>query len=339
MFEKLIQELQRIEREKIKIPVSVDGDGYLDRECPNPECLYQFKVQEEDWLNICRDEQIFCPLCRHEAVSGSWWTQEQLAHAREEGIKQIHNIIGGALETGAQDFNRKQPKGGFLSLRINYTRKGPHHILMPIPASEELTLKIKCEVCEMQYAVIGSAFFCPSCGHNSAAETFDNSVKKIQDKLKHLETIRQAIASYNKDEAETTCRSLIETSLNEGVVAFQRFCEVSFTKANPTVKIKFNAFQNLDTGGEYWYQLLEQSYDNWINAADFRKMVMLFQKRHLLSHTEGIVDQKYIDRSGDQGYKVGQRLVIKEEDVAELVRLIRQVVDSIRQILSVKKLN
>jgi hypothetical protein len=181
MFEKLIQDLKRIEREKIKIPVSTDNDGYLDRECPNPGCLYQFKVDQDDWRNICRDEQIFCPLCRHEAGSDSWWTQEQLSHAREEGIKQIHNVIDSALEVGAREFNRKQPKNGLISLSINYKRKGPHHILMPIPASEELTLKIRCDVCETRYAVIGSAFFCPSCGHNSAAETFDSSVRKIQD--------------------------------------------------------------------------------------------------------------------------------------------------------------
>ena len=42
-------------------------------------------------------------------------------------------------------------------------------------------------------------------------------------------------------------------------------------------------------------------------------------KRHLLSHTDGIVDQKYIDRSFDKTDSVGQRIVVKEKDVLSLV--------------------
>ena len=52
----------------------------------------------------------------------------------------------------------------------------------------------------------------------------------------------------------------------------------------------------------------------------------------MLSHSEGIVDEKYIDRSGDDTYKIGQRIVISIDDVRSLANLIEQLANGIRGI-------
>jgi hypothetical protein len=73
MFDELLRELRRLERpQTIRVSISSDEDGYLDRECPAPECLFQFKVHEDDWRDKVRDEEVFCPSCGHTADSGSW---------------------------------------------------------------------------------------------------------------------------------------------------------------------------------------------------------------------------------------------------------------------------
>jgi len=331
MFEKLLKELEDLQNNRVSIPVKSDGDGYVDRECPNADCLFIFKVHEDDWRDIFRDEAVFCPMCRHEAKSDSWWTQEQLKHAQEEAFKYVSSRIDQALVAGARDFNARQPKNAFISMKMTYSGHAlSTHFMLPIPASEEMQLKINCKKCQARYSVIGSAFFCPSCGHNSAEETFDSSIQKIEAKIRNLPLIRQAVSKVSKDEAETTCRSLIESSLNECVVAFQRFCEVVFAEHSPATKLKFNAFQNLDIGGDYWQELLTESYANWLTASELKQLNLLFQQRHLLAHTEGIVDQKYIDKSGDHSYKPGQRLVVKEKDVLKLVELVNKIVTILR---------
>lgn len=195
----------------------------------------------------------------------------------------------------------------------------------------EMALKITCMECDTKYAVIGSAFFCPCCGHNSAEETFDNSILKIEHKIKSIPVIRETVETISKDEAETTCRSLIETSLSECIVAFQRFWEVYFARINPSRKIKFNAFQNLDTGSEYWKENFGESYSDWLSPSEYKELNILVQKRHLLSHTAGIVDQKYIDRSFDKTDSVGQGIVVKEKDVLSLVNFIKKNVGCITQ--------
>lgn len=332
MFNKLIQELKKLEQtKKISVPINADKDGYFDKECPNEECLFQFKVDEQDWKSLFKNEKVFCPLCRNEAPSKNWLTTEQVEIGKEQVTKHVKSIIDSAIKDGAKDFNSKQSRNSFISMSVKVTGTKPYHYILPIPSKDEMQLKIQCAECKAKYAVIGSAFFCPCCGHNSADETFDNSIKKIEDKIKNLPVIKSAVEKISKDEAETTCRSLIETSLSECTVAFQRFCEVTYSKKSPNTKIKFNAFQNLEFGGEYWQELIGETYTDWLNFQDFNELNELFQKRHLLSHTEGIVDQKYIDKTDDKTYKVGQRIVVKENDVLTLLKLIKTLVNTIRQ--------
>lgn len=298
-----------MESERVSISFNSDSEGYFDKECPNEKCMYQFKVHGDDWQNLFKDEAVFCPLCRHEAKSKSWYTTEQVKNATEQTRKYVRGVIGNALGNTQT-----------------------YHYFLPVESRKEMQLKVECKECHSRYAVIGSAFFCPCCGHNSVDETFDQSIKKIENKIKNIPIIKKAIEEISLDEAETTCRSLIETSLNEGVVAFQRFCEKKFSDKYPTVKIKFNAFQNLAVGGNYWKDNYGKTYSDWLTHDEFEQLNILFQKRHLLSHTEGIVDQRYIDKSKDTEYNVGQRIVIKEIDVKEMLKLILKITNEIKTI-------
>ena len=54
----------------------------------------------------------------------------------------------------------------------------PYHVMLPIPVKEIMNLQITCEQCNARYSVLGCAFFCPCCGHNSVERTFDDSLKK-----------------------------------------------------------------------------------------------------------------------------------------------------------------
>jgi uncharacterized Zn finger protein (UPF0148 family) len=331
MFDRLIREFKELEQIKqISVPIEADEDGFLDKECPNDDCLFQFKVDEKDWESLFKDEKVFCPFCRHEAKVGDWFTTEQIELAKEQAINHIYSRIDKAIELGARDFNLKQPTNTFVKMSIKVAGTKMMNYILPVPSKEEMQSKIQCKVCNTKYAVIGSAFFCPCCGHNSVNETFDNSLKKIQDKIKNIPIIRQAVETVSKDEAENTCRSLLETSLGECIVAFQRFCELNFKNREPQKSVKFNAFQNIEIGATYWKDILGETYSDWLTVDEMLKLNQLFQKRHLLAHTEGIVDQKYSDKTNDNSYKVGQRIVIKEKDVIELISLIEKLVVKIK---------
>ena len=333
MFEETIRQLKDLEgTHKISVPIEADEEGYLDKECPSEDCLFQFKVHADDWANLFKDEAVFCPLCRHEANSNSWLTTEQIDHAKEQAGKQIEGIIDESLRKDARRFNRNRHRDSFfqISLEVNGVRK--RRTMIPATAKEAMELKIMCDKCGARFSVIGSAFFCPCCGHNSVERTFDDSIKKVRVKLDNIKVIMNALEEIGKkDEAEITRRSLIETSLSDCIVTFQRLAEQLFSKIPNAPVAPLNVFQRIDNGNKLWQTVCGKSYEDWLTTEELKDLKVLFQKRHLLLHTEGIVDQRYLDRSGDESYNIGQRIVVKEDDVQYLSNLIEKLANGIRE--------
>lgn len=112
--------MEAINGMKVSVPVDCDADGYLDKECPFDDCEYQFKVLEEDWADKFKDESVFCPYCGHNAPANDFWTKEQIEQAKSAALRQVENQIGKALRDGANDFNKKQPRNGFITFTMKY---------------------------------------------------------------------------------------------------------------------------------------------------------------------------------------------------------------------------
>ena len=316
-----------MEREPVRVPVDADADGYFDRECPNEECEFQFKVVVDDWGDGFDDQQMYCPLCGTVAPADHYWTKEHLEQARNQAARYFSGRVGQSMARGARRFNSRQPRGGFITMSLHY--KGTTHVpaLVPLEAAEQMQLKITCDQCDARFAVIGSAFFCPKCGHSSAVRVFNDAMAKIEAKVKHLDRVVEAVAAADKDAAELTRRSLLESGISDAVVAFQRAMEELY-RAHPGAanKIKANAFQRLGDGSELWHAVGCPAYAEVLSAHELERMRILFQRRHLLAHREGIVDEQYIQRSGDTRYASGQRIIVRPEHVDELVALVRKLV-------------
>src|SRR5947209_14270020 len=108
MFDKLFQELEKLEGSFVAISVPLDNDGYFDRRCPSEACQADFKILMEDWKAKVSDDQVFCPICREEAKATEWNTPEQQEYIRQVGINYVQGLIGQALSQDASDFNRRQ---------------------------------------------------------------------------------------------------------------------------------------------------------------------------------------------------------------------------------------
>ena len=332
MFEDLIKEMERLNGQSVSVPIEIDENGYIDKQCPSEDCEFIFKVNSEDWLNIFKDEAVWCPLCRHEAPADQWFTLEQVEHAKAEALAVVKGTINNALRSGAQKFNRKQPRNSFISMSMKVSGGTRRTHTIPAKAAELMQLEIKCESCESRFAVIGSAYFCPACGHNSVTQTFSDSLRKIRAKKESIDIVRNALnESVGKDEAELTCRSLIETCISDGVVAFQKYCEGMYEAYG---EIPFNAFQRLDQGSALWKSATQKDFSSWLSSDELNTLNVLYQKRHLLAHNEGIVDAKYIQKSCDPTYKEGQRIVISGKDVEFLVSVLEKLSKGIEEACS-----
>jgi len=323
MFEDLINEMNRLDGQSVSIKIEADEKGYIDKQCPSEDCEFVFKVNEEDWSNILRDEAVWCPFCRNEDPADQWFTIEQIEYAKSEAIAVVQGKIHNALKSGAQKFNRRQPKNSFISMSMKVQGGRKRTYTIPAKAAEAMQLEIQCEECNSRFAVVGSAYFCPACGHNSVLRTFSDSLRKIKAKQDSVSIIKKALtAASGADDAELTCRSVIETCISDGVVAFQKYCDGLYLNYGQP---PFNAFQRLDQGSQLWKEAIGKEYTDWITNEEFSRLQVLYQRRHLLSHNEGIVDEKYLEKSHDTKYVVGQRIVVSATDIDDLLSILKKL--------------
>ncbi len=328
MFDDVLRKLRQLEHgTQISIELELDDKGYLDRKCPSHDCGTTFKVMFADWRDIVRDEEVFCPLCRHDAKASEWKTPEQKKYIRKVATSQIHKELGQAFQSDARRFNRSQNRNSLFKVSMSYK---PGHIPVPVTANaaDVMTQEFTCEVCNCRYASIGAAFFCPSCGHNSILDTFANSIETVKKTLEAIPAIRIALTdSIDKNVAEDSIRHICENGLVKIVSSFQRYTEACFLNLpnSGSFTVRRNLFQNLVESDSIWRGATGTGYTNLIDNDEYQMLSLYFQQRHVLSHLDGIVDQQYIDRSNDQRFDVGQRLIVTESNVAELATVIKKL--------------
>ncbi len=333
MFDRLLRQLKHLEQGiKISVELPSDAEGYLDRQCPQQSCRVKFKVLDEDWKARVKDEQAFCPICCFDAPADEWNTDEQTDYIKRAAIAEAENRIHSALEEDARIFNRNQ-RPGFIQLSMS-VKPDSEPTILPIDAAKAMRQKFVCEVCGCRYASLGVAFFCPACGHNSAISMFDQTVGISLKVVSMASSIRNTIAAaYDDDVAQNSVRDMIEGSLGRLVGAFQHFSERLFDSLPGAAGIKRrkNVFQNLSESSDLWRKAAGKGYDTILTLAEFQELEVLFQKRHLLAHRSGIVDQEYLDRSGDKSYVLGQRLVVQDSDIVRLAELLSKLANELKK--------
>ena len=88
----------------------------------------------------------------------------------------------------------------------------------PIGQSEEWETEICCEKCGTHYSVIGSAYFCPCCGYNSAVSAYYDSLDSIGKMLDTLPEMRELlIEKYDKIEYLDDHLFLLQIGNNKGI--------------------------------------------------------------------------------------------------------------------------
>lgn len=325
MFEHLQRQLRTLSgTTEISVPLEADSDGFLDKECPSETCLFQFKVDEEDWKNIVRDEEVFCPSCGHTAHAKSWFTTEQIETAKEYAIGQITNDINAAMRADAAASKRRTKRNSFISITLE-AKGGRDTVLLPVAAADPMRLRTRCEECECRYSYVGAAYFCPSCGENSASHTFSQTLETIRTAAGLGSRLRETLG---RDEAEVMVQTLLEKAMQDTVMSFQRVSEQLYERKTGQTPRR-NAFQRLNTGSDLWESELGVSYTDVLGAEAMERLVIYYQQRHLLAHQQGIVDADYLTRSQDTQYSIGQRLIIREAAALDFAALIEKLGNAI----------
>ena len=278
----------------------------------------------EDWKNKVSDDCVYCPMCGFKATSDKWYTSEQIEQMQEIINSYALSQIQETLDKSFKELERTTRRNKYIKIKYK-PGKRISFINNPIGQCEEWETEITCEKCQTRYSVIGSAYFCPCCGHNSAVSSFNDSLSGIEKMINSLSEMKEMLTDkYDLDSAESMCRKMLESSIGDMVSAFQKFACSKYEELSGKA-VRVNDFQVVEKGSSYFEDETGKPYSYWLSNSELDFMKLMFQKRHLIEHCNGMVDQKYLDNTNDSSYSVGQRIVIKEQDAMMLLNVLRKL--------------
>jgi len=294
----------------ISIPIEADENGFTGRECPQPDCEGYFKIELGTGL---KGEGLpcHCPYCGYVAGQDQFWTKEQIEYAKSVAIRQITDALHKDLKK--LEFDHR-PKGSFgigISMKVKPGRPSPiHHY-----REKQLETEVVCASCTLRYSVYGVFAFCPDCGqHNS-----------LQILAKNLEVVGKMLDLASGAE-KALAEKLVENALEDCVSAFDGFgrelCRVHASRARNAAKAKKMTFQNLEGARIGLRDLFAIDLSAGVAPEEWSAAAIAFQKRHLVAHKLGVVDQDYITKTGDSRAVVGRKIGIGADEVKELARTI-----------------
>ena len=118
-----------------------------------------------------------CPYSGHIAPDGDFVHFDDVEAVKKQIMWEAGQDVGDMLENMARDFNRRQPRGGLISMSMQVKKA---RRARPPSIREDLLRDLECDVCLRAYGVYAIALFCPDCGAPNVALHFTQEVSLVQ---------------------------------------------------------------------------------------------------------------------------------------------------------------
>lgn len=294
--------------DRFSISIPPDDKGYLGRECP--VCERYFKITLGTGLTG-DDLPCHCPYCGHSAAQDQFFTKAQIEYAQSVVINKVTGAFIKDLKT--LEFNHR-PRGAFgigISMKVEGRPQPIRHY-----SELELEEEVVCDKCSLCYTVYGTFAFCPDCGQHNSLQILEKNLAVAQKQIDLAATVDDDLSAQ-----------LIADALENGVSAFDGFgreaCRVCSSKSSDPTKATGISFQNLSGAQKNVLAYFGIDLTTALAAKDWTFACHCFQKRHLLAHKMGIVDDAYIKATSDNHATVGRKVSIHSEEVVALLAAIR----------------
>lgn len=297
----------------MRIPIHPDEEGFHGRKCPNPECKGYFKIQFGTGLSG-ENLPFHCPYCGHTGKVSDFETNEQVDYALSLAMRKISEAIDKDLKQLEFESKPKGPFGIGVSLKVKPGKPAPIRYYQ----EKKLETETICDTCTLRYSIYGVFAFCPDCGVHNSRQILEKNLELAQKELELSNQLEQGLRE-----------TLINDALENVVSAFDGFgrelCKIrSKSSNNPDEALKIR-FQNLDGAKNKIAQIFGVDICQGLTPDEWNYSITEFQKRHLISHKMGIIDQDYIEKSYDNNAILGRKISITSAEVEKLIQIIEKL--------------
>ena len=190
-------------------------------------------------------------------------------------------------------------------------------------SEERQQRRIRCASCDATTDIVGDYGACSGCGLRNTEIVLKEALADIR---RRYETAKAELTDQNARGAEwgrllVAGVSAFEGAANDLRVALLR---LPYTPRRRQ-ELRQLSFQNLIGAAGCLRDWFAIDLLDGISAPDLEFLRRATNRRHLVAHKSGIVDQEYINSSGDTSVRLGQRVRIDSSDIPRLVRLLGDI--------------
>ena len=276
-----------------QVSLPSDGDGFVGRACDDSGCRQYFKILVPDHLDI-----LHCPYCGSSFSKTDLLTRDQREH--------LHKVAAEEARVYMENEIQKMLGNVFRSSSVIKYRPGPRPIKRTIHASyaeRKVDNELACSECGMRFQVYGIFGYCPGCRCENL-HVYDTNLAIIQRKI---------------GEATDKHREL-RHAYSDLVSTFEIFC----ARKARRISSESGRFQSLfDTCG---YFKTHANIDMLapLSPVELLNLRRLFQKRHLCTHGDGVINDRYVKLIPEEKNLLGTKVTLSEAELVEAANAMRK---------------
>jgi len=291
--------------------IQSDEQGMWGRNCPL--CKKYFRTNHVDGVN----DITFCPYCSHKATSLAFISKEQGTYIVAFYDARMRALIG---KTNT-------------SLNIaEITDETPawHY------SEEKQQFHFVCDTkdCHAETDILGEYGYCPRCGRTNARRLFSERMNKM---LTRLEETRKTVSDPKErgtiwEDMTKACVSEFEAFAKHLRTKLMRFPMTAKRRKRLEAELNFQRPLQADELLTQWFDI---SVLEWpgntttpkrsVPKSDLPFIKQMVQKRHILIHNGGVVDQEYLDKSGDTQVRLSERIRVCSKDAKRFIECVQSM--------------
>jgi hypothetical protein len=286
--------------DQFQIPLEPDEVGYLGRQCPQEECKGYFKITPGTGLT--GNAPCHCPYCGFSDDTSHFATQEQLDYAVSIAMREITGAVFNDLKE--LEFEQK-PQGMFgIGLSLKVTQSDPEPIRFY--REKQLETEVVCDSCTLRYAIYGVFGWCPDCGVHNSLQILAKNLELARKELKLSEAVEKDLSDH-----------LVGDALENAVAAFDGFGREICKRRGAEIR-----FQNLPGARRRVEDTFGFDFADSLQRDEWNHLCRIFQKRHLLAHAMGVIDDDYVQKANDPSATAGRKIRVDADEVISSIGMI-----------------
>lgn len=250
----------------IQVMIASDKEGYFGYICPR--CSKYFRAQ-----NVAIE--IYCPYCLYSDDGLKFLTNNQIQY-----IKLFYEKFIEFISTGNE-----------IIIDLDSLVANLNNNIIKLNSYEErMQLIIECKKCKTKTDIIGGYGSCPRCTERNTLKQLILDISDIQERIEN--------SKITSNKALTESIEYYSGFGNDLISILQQ--NIPLSEINKK-KLKEVDFQKIIKSNELMIEIFNMNlYEN--GSENFLKI--MFQRRHIIVHNNSIVDQKYLDLTSDETYRL-----------------------------------